>query len=192
MEEFPLDDQPRKKRRKTHMDGSLPGDIITMKKKQRFNELVQQELEMEKKSKEFHAQPLPTLSPDVNLIHTIWLKRLPVVHAKQPTHPIPFHLATDERGEAYQDQFYKKIEEEDDMEKRQAEFKAQPLPGDVVFVPKRSTKPLTQVENVELVVDKRLRERKKFDEMVKDNERLQEERRLQAELENQVNSRNLF
>ncbi|KAL0480116.1 targeting protein TPX2 [Acrasis kona] len=82
-----------------------------------------------------------------------------VVENRPPTQPKPFNLRTDVRGE-------KSFREEVKPEKK--EFKAKPMPvADKPFKPTRSTKPLTNVTNIELSSDRRARERQEFDEKIK-------------------------
>ncbi|KAG0220301.1 hypothetical protein BGX33_003561 [Mortierella sp. NVP41] len=92
------------------------------------------------------------------------------------TVPEPFSLATEARGERYQEQFRHKL-----VKWRQIEldhkFKALPLPSyPDVFVPKKSTKALTHIEPVVLQTDRRAEEREVYDQ-----ERLRKEKIAQAQ-----------
>ncbi|KAF9151670.1 hypothetical protein BG015_006373 [Linnemannia schmuckeri] len=90
----------------------------------------------------------------------------PAHHAPPPaskpslTIPEPFSLATDARGQRYQEQFRNKLTKWRQIEKEH-QFKALPLPTyPEVFVPKKSNKPLTHVEPLrELRELRALRER---------------------------------
>ncbi|KAF9926479.1 hypothetical protein FBU30_003950 [Linnemannia zychae] len=91
-------------------------------------------------------------------------------HQQHPTRkpsltvPEPFSLATEARGERYQEQFKNKLTKWRQIEK-ESQFKALPLPTyPEVFVPKKSTKPLTHVEPIHLQTDRRAEEREAFDQ----------------------------
>ncbi|KAF9127516.1 Protein tpx2 [Mortierella sp. 14UC] len=89
----------------------------------------------------------------------------------QLTVPEPFSLATEARGERYQEQFRNKLTKWRQIEKEH-QFKALPLPSyPEVFVPKKSTRPLTHVEDVHLQTDRRAEEREAFEQ-----ERLRKEK----------------
>jgi hypothetical protein len=82
----------------------------------------------------------------------------------QLTIPEPFSLVTEARGERYQEQFRNKLSRWRQIEKDQ-QFKALPLPSyPEVFVPKKSTRPLTLVEDVHLQTDRRAEEREIFEQ----------------------------
>ncbi|KAF9427579.1 hypothetical protein BGZ76_002289 [Entomortierella beljakovae] len=75
--------------------------------------------------------------------------------AAVPTIPEPFNLATESRGAHYQEQFHNKLEKWKQIEKEN-KFKALPLPVyPELFVPKKSTKPLTHSLPFHLVTDER-------------------------------------
>ncbi|KAG0252936.1 Protein tpx2, partial [Linnemannia exigua] len=102
--------------------------------------------------------------------------RKPVAHRPstskpQLTTPEPFSLATEARGERYQEQFRTKLTRWRQIEKEH-QFKALPLPSyPEVFVPKKSTRPLTHVEPVHLQTDRRAEEREVYEQ-----ERLRKEK----------------
>ncbi|CAB4383538.1 unnamed protein product [Rhizophagus irregularis] len=77
---------------------NLPGEEISKRKSQEIEERIRQEKEKMEKMREFKAQPLPTGSPDC----------LPTRPYYPPTHPKPFALLTNDRGEKYQREFYEK------------------------------------------------------------------------------------
>jgi hypothetical protein len=80
------------------------------------------------------------------------------------TIPEPFSLATDARGQRYQEQFRNKLTKWRQIEKEQ-QFKALPLPTyPEVFVPKKSNRPLTHVEPVHLQTDRRAEEREAYEQ----------------------------
>jgi targeting protein for Xklp2 len=149
----------------------LPGDRISKEKRRRFEQKLQQEVEEEQKLKEFHAQPLPPLTPS----------KLPAVNKPAPTKVKEFHLKTEERGEVYQTRLREMIETEN---VKASPFKANPLPPDNVFVPKKSTKPLTQHVDVHLATETRAEQRKIFDEHIAEQAKREEEMKEQ-EKENQ-------
>lgn len=91
------------------------------------------------------------------------------------TIPEPFSLATDARGQRYQEQFRNKLTKWRQIEKEH-QFKALPLPTyPEVFVPKKSNKPLTHVESVHLQTDRRAEEREAYEQ-----ERLRKEKIAQV------------
>ncbi|KAL3860699.1 hypothetical protein ACJMK2_010790 [Sinanodonta woodiana] len=143
-------------------------DKLLMQKKE---EKIQEILEEEKRARDFVANPLPNLSPDV----------LPPKKVKPPTRPESPHLKIDARGakraaewkaknlavsglDSFSRQ-HQKVEEQLNREREAAIFKA--LPSTVVhkepFLPKKSTKVLTEVSNVELSTVKRAMQREAFD-----------------------------
>ncbi|KAG0201848.1 Protein tpx2 [Mortierella sp. GBA30] len=80
------------------------------------------------------------------------------------TVPEPFSFVTDARGERYQEQFRNKLVRWKQIEKEQ-QFKALPLPVyPELFIPKKSTKPLTHTEAIALQTDKRAEEREVYEQ----------------------------
>ncbi|KAG0286833.1 hypothetical protein BGZ96_009123 [Linnemannia gamsii] len=87
------------------------------------------------------------------------------------TIPEPFSLATDARGQRYQEQFRNKLTKWRQIEKEH-QFKALPLPTyPEVFVPKKSNRPLTHIETVHLQTDRRAEVREVYEQ-----ERLRKEK----------------
>ncbi|EPZ34420.1 TPX2 domain-containing protein [Rozella allomycis CSF55] len=157
---------PKKKRKRAHsFDGTLPGDFIMMQKKEKFKRLIEQQKEEERKLSEFKAQPLPPLEPGL----------LPKVAKKSPTIPVPFSLSDSVRR--------KEQVLEDGHDEYQ--FKANPLPPDTVFIPKKSTKPLTQAEDILLQTEVRCQERRLFDDHVKQVKQQEEQMQKEKEIEMQ-------
>ncbi|EXX75399.1 hypothetical protein RirG_042120 [Rhizophagus irregularis DAOM 197198w] len=78
------------------------------------------------KMREFKAQPLHTGSPDC----------LPTRPYYPPTHPKPFALLTNDRGEKYQREFYEKVRKEQEYYKENR-FHAQPLPNFEPEIPRK-------------------------------------------------------
>ncbi|PVD20655.1 hypothetical protein C0Q70_18813 [Pomacea canaliculata] len=99
-------------------------------------EKIKQTLEEEKRAREFHAQPLPSLEPG----------ELPPKMAREPTKPEPFMLETDVRGSKYTQEIVQKLKDEEEQKKAMV-FKAQPnlIIYKEPFLPAKSTKPLTAV-----------------------------------------------
>lgn len=81
------------------------------------------------------------------------------------TVPQPFNLRTQTRGERYQEQFDSKLKKWKQIEKEH-QFKALPLPAHraPLFVPKKSTKPLTCSSTIVLQTDKRAEDREHFEQ----------------------------
>ncbi|KAF9962625.1 Protein tpx2 [Mortierella alpina] len=96
------------------------------------------------------------------------------VHTAKPalTVPEPFSFVTDARGERYQEQFRNKLGKWKQIEKEQ-QFKAIPLPEyPDMFVPKKSTRPLTHSEPVVLQTDRRAEEREIYEQERRRKEKL--------------------
>ncbi|KAF8941430.1 hypothetical protein BGZ47_007381 [Haplosporangium gracile] len=109
-------------------------------------------LSQDKNRKPAHHDPSPTSKPSLTM-------------------PEPFSLATDARGQRYQEQFRNKLTKWRQIEKEH-QFKALPLPTyPEVFVPKKSNRPLTHVEPVHLQTDRRAEEREAYE-----RERLRKEK----------------
>ncbi|KAG9324607.1 hypothetical protein KVV02_004101 [Mortierella alpina] len=88
------------------------------------------------------------------------------------TVPEPFSFVTDARGERYQEQFRNKLGKWRQIEKEQ-QFKALPLPEyPDMFVPMKSTKPLTHTEPVVLQTDRRAEEREVYEQERRRKEQL--------------------
>ncbi|CAB5389062.1 unnamed protein product [Rhizophagus irregularis] len=105
---------------------NLPGEEISKRKSQEIEERIRQEKEKMEKMREFKAQPLPTGSPDC----------LPTRPYYPPTHPKPFALLTNDRGEKYQREFYEKVRKEQEYYKENR-FHAQPLPNFEPEIPRK-------------------------------------------------------
>ncbi|XP_069698789.1 targeting protein for Xklp2-like isoform X2 [Periplaneta americana] len=151
-------------------------DKQLLKKKE---EHIKKVLEEEKKTREFHARPLPSCikSPSSQ-------KHVSLV----ATQPSPFKLEVDKRGMTKQQQLKMKLEEEARELQQAAQFKARP--ATVVklkpFEPKKSDRPLTDITSVELNTERRAKEREEFDMKVKmEQEEVEEMRRKREEEEKQ-------
>ncbi|KAJ3178246.1 Protein tpx2 [Gaertneriomyces sp. JEL0708] len=142
----------------------LPGDEISRRKREEFEEKLRKMKDEEEQAKQFHAQPLPVDDPDP----------LPYVPMKPPTQPEPFSLETDLRGEFAKLSLQEKLQEEERERRRRKEFRAQPLPVVEPFMPQPSHKPLTDVENVVLHTDVRAEERRAYEEMKRRKEEMEE------------------
>ncbi|KAK3608033.1 hypothetical protein CHS0354_031019 [Potamilus streckersoni] len=153
-------------------------DKLMMQKKE---EKIQEILEEEKRARDFVANPLPNLSPDV----------LPPKKVKPPTRPESPHLKIDARGAKRAAEWKAKVEEQLNKEREAAIFKA--LPSTVVhkdpFVPKKSSKVLTEVSNVELSTVKRAMQREAFDMHRKAQEAELEAAKRQREMEKEEEER---
>lgn len=141
-----------KKRKNAEEPFELPGEKISRKKRQKFAESLKAEEEELKAARQFHSNPLPPSTPDV----------LPAKKARTATKSAPFHLITEERGAHHQEKF--EMDHKDDGSTSTfAPFKAAPLPPDTVFIPKKSTKALTQVDDIVMHTEERLKERSAFE-----------------------------
>ncbi|KAG0205923.1 hypothetical protein BGX28_002565 [Mortierella sp. GBA30] len=96
------------------------------------------------------------------------------------TVPEPFTLETEARGERHQERFQKKLERWKRIEREQ-QFKALPLPVySDLFIPTKSSRPLTRPEPVVLQTDRRTKERHVVErEKTKDRNRNYKEKVLQ-------------
>ncbi|KAK7483069.1 hypothetical protein BaRGS_00025732 [Batillaria attramentaria] len=141
-------------------------------------EKIKQVLEEERRAREFHAQPLPSLDPD----------ELPAKMPKEPTKQEPFQLETDVRGMRYSQELAHKVgsmklEEEEEEFRRAAQFHAQPnrIKDRKPFIPAKSAKPLTEVSDFELNSDRRAVQREEFELRKKEREVELEGQRRQRE-----------
>ncbi|KAG9287544.1 hypothetical protein G9A89_019605 [Geosiphon pyriformis] len=129
---------------------SLPGEEISRRK----NEVMQINLKgkklCEENARKFKARPLPSDSPDA----------LPPIAPHPVTHPNPFKLKSDQRGENYQHNFRQKLNLQEQHEKQSKQFRANPVHKVVPNPPKKSTKALTEPRGFNFRTDKRLAERK--------------------------------
>jgi len=122
--------------------------------------------EEEKKAREFHARPLPSLSPDL----------VPVKTGKL-TDIAPFKLATDERGVIKEEKWKSQIMQERENVKEMSKFKAKPCK--VIhqdgFKVKPTPKPLTEVSEFKLNTEERSRKRGSYEIMKKEMQRVKED-----------------
>ncbi|XP_033755054.1 LOW QUALITY PROTEIN: targeting protein for Xklp2 homolog [Pecten maximus] len=131
---------------------------VKVKKEEKIKEI----LEEEKRAREFQAQGCPSQTFDT----------LPQKQTKLPTMPQPFHFDNDSRGAKRAEEWSRKIEEELRQQREQATFKA--TSSDVLikkpFIPAKSLKPLTDVNDFELNTDKRSKTREAYDQRRKAQE----------------------
>ncbi|CAH1780160.1 unnamed protein product [Owenia fusiformis] len=122
-------------------------------KQKQKEEKIQQILEEEKRAREFKAQLLPPLSPN---------QGVPEKRPKPPTEPEPFHMEVDNRGAKKAEEWSKQMEEE---LKQQREFKANPAKVTQCkpFVPMKSTKPLTELNEFDLNTERRAGQREEYE-----------------------------
>ncbi|RGB28851.1 hypothetical protein C1646_715132 [Rhizophagus diaphanus] len=147
---------------------SLPGEEISKRKSQEIEERIRQEKEKMEKMREFKAQPLPTG------FHNC----LPTRPYYSPTHPKPFALLTNDRGEKYQREFYEKVRKEQEYYKENR-FHAQPLPNFKREIPRKpECPPPTEPIGFFFFTDTRMEERHIYDEHRRFREKVAEEQRL--------------
>ncbi|CAG8450375.1 9068_t:CDS:2 [Acaulospora morrowiae] len=164
---------------------TLPGDEIHKRKSNEIEEKIQRELEEMVNARKFKAQPLPSDSPD----------RLPPRHYYPLTHPRPFRLETESRGEKYQRYFHERLREMSEREKEN-QFRATPLPNLEPHIPKKPELP-PPTKPIEFVfhTSTRLEERKAFDDQRKIRESvaeiLREQKRKEEEVRNAEEIRRL-
>ena len=95
-------------------------------------------------------------------------------------------METDIRHMIYQISLEEKLEHERLEQQRAKHFRAQPLPHDEPFVPKRSDRPLTEVDDVVLFTEMRSEERRAFEEMLKQKEEMEQRERERMKREQEV------
>ncbi|GJJ73405.1 hypothetical protein EMPS_05763 [Entomortierella parvispora] len=114
----------------------------------------------------------------------------PVVRKELRTIPVtvpePFTLATEKRGDRHQERFRRKLDKWKRIDREHA-FKALPVPVyPDLFIPSKSTRPLTRPENVVLHTDKRSEERKALEAERQGNYRILQEMRVQEAREQEL------
>ncbi|KAJ8330610.1 hypothetical protein O5D80_001133 [Batrachochytrium dendrobatidis] len=148
---------------------SLPGDPISKRKHQEFIEAVEQENAQLHSSRQFHAQPI--LSDKTH--------SLPYISPPQLTQPRPFALHTDTRGALHRRDLEKQLAQSAEEEERQRQFHANPVPDLHPFVPKKSSLPLTEIQEIVLHTDIRAEERGAYEDQRRQRE--QEEAQVLAQ-----------
>ncbi|RUS21449.1 hypothetical protein BC937DRAFT_92666 [Endogone sp. FLAS-F59071] len=165
-------------------DIRLPGDEAAARRKREMENKIQKEREEEELKRNFKAQPMPskTLPPP------------PPAPVFPLTQSHPFTFETDARGEQYQASFREKLRMWQQIDKENKKFRAQPIPSFIEkpFVPKKSTKPLTEVNEVQLhtetraeerrVLEEQMKEREKIDEMIREKKRKEDMEREKEEI----------
>ncbi|ESO82677.1 hypothetical protein LOTGIDRAFT_109083, partial [Lottia gigantea] len=116
---------------------------------------IQQVLDDEQKAREFHAQPMPQLDEPVGI---------PEKQGKKWTMPVPFEFEVDFRSSRRAEDSQSR-NEEDMLSDDKTVFKARPLTViyQEPFVPKKSTKPLTDVSDFELFTERRAAKRESYE-----------------------------
>lgn len=146
-------------------------------------QMIQQVYEEERRAREFHAQPLPDPVPDA----------LPPKKAKTITKPEPFQMEIDKR-KSKSDDWSRKVEEDLKQQRTLAQFKARP-PVSLLkepFIPKKSTKPLTDLDEFPLHTEKRNESRLEWEQWKKDQEQqICEHRRAQEKLRQEESERHV-
>ncbi|XP_050396038.1 targeting protein for Xklp2 homolog isoform X2 [Patella vulgata] len=139
---------------------------------------IQQVMEEEQKAREFHAQPMPDLEEPVGI---------PPKNPKEITEPVPFEFEIDFRSSrrAEDTSSCSSTRFEEDM---QVPFKAKPVTViyQEPFIPKKSTKPLTDVTEFELNTERRAANRESFDNHIKHKEAEMEASKRQREHEEKL------
>ncbi|KAG0046857.1 hypothetical protein BGZ83_007986 [Gryganskiella cystojenkinii] len=107
-------------------------------------------------------------------------------HTIPVTVPEPFTLATESRGERHQERFQRKLDKWKRIDREHA-FKALPLPTyPDLFIPNKSTRPLTRPEDVVFHTDKRLEERRTLDAERQYKDQILQEMRAQEAREQEL------
>lgn len=144
-----------------------PFDLETEKRRIESEFKKQQQIEQERKqleeARKFKARPMRIASPF-----------RPVLELKI-TEPEPFQLESEEKHYLAQQKLMQQIAEEEEKRKKAMEFKARPFKEPKPFVPKKSNKPLTEIDEFALNSDVRSQKRRLFDEMMHEKELLAQE-----------------
>ncbi|KAL2919499.1 hypothetical protein HK105_201146 [Polyrhizophydium stewartii] len=165
--------QPRIEHRKIEpVDFELPGDAISRRKHQEFLAAVEKEKAERERERRFVAHPILS---DVPIPP-------PAVPAPQLTEPKPFALMTDLRGAIHQSALEQRLAREQEAERQRRAFHANPLPDAEPFVPKKSDKPLTEIQPIVLHTDVRAHERSDYEETKRQRELEEERLKTEAEL----------
>lgn len=88
---------------------------------------------------------------------------MPPLKVRPLTKPDPFDLLSDRRYEQHHAELERRIREEEAKLEEMRHFNARPVPHPVPFLPKKSTKPLTQVEDFELHSTERAERRQEWE-----------------------------
>ena len=140
---------------------------------QKKEEKIHDVYKEEERLREFKAQPLPSDSPDP----------LPAVSSKCCTSFKPFALNTDNRGAKKAEKWIQKVKSELEEGRTKATFKAKPckVVHDAPFVPQKSKKPLTEVNEFALNTNHRAERREELEVSKKEREQIDEELRRERE-----------
>lgn len=114
----------------------------------------------ERRLREFKARPVPVAVEDESAAFK------PAPAAAPLTEPAPFKLRSVAKHDEWQSEFVKQMEAEMQVEAEAKNFKARPLPPTTFnggFVPRKSTKPLTDHDDLVLASDRRAEERAQFE-----------------------------
>ena len=148
----------------------LPGDDISKRKLEQFHAKLERETAEQIEKRKFQAQPIMTFDQKA-LVH---------VEKRPLTEPEPFKLLSEVKHKQFIEKLKEKQMKEEEEKENLRRFKAAPLANNEVFVPKKSTKPLTQYEEPKFKLEERLAQRHKFDEEIR-----KKEQKLKEEKENQ-------
>ena len=133
--------------------------------------------EEERKAREFKARPIPVAVESDDAAFR------PAPATNKLTEPKPFHLRSVAKHEEWESQFMRKMAEETAAEAEAKRFHARPAPATThsgAFVPEKSTKALTDHDNLQLATDRRAEQRAQFEYEVKQRKAAAEEARRAA------------
>ena len=154
----------------------FPGDSIAEEKRKKFQEALERERQEAQLARQFRARPVPDYST-MNQRHGSCENLRPL------TKPEPFNLESERRHKQYQEELKHKLQEEEERFAKERQFHSRPAPHVAPFMPKKSTRPLTQTEQVHLHSSERAIKRQEFEEHLKCKEReaIERERKLEEE-----------
>lgn len=152
---------------------SLPGDMITEEKRKRFKEALEREKIAMEQARQFKARPAPKNPHPVGSewhLHEFTVQVTLRTAARPLTKPEPFSLSSEFRSKNYKEKWQKKILEEETRQMEERQFHSRPVPHAVPFLPKKSTKPLTQIEQIKLYSSERAEKRREYEERIRKRE----------------------
>jgi hypothetical protein len=134
------------------MPFNLESDQRHYESEMRRNKQLEEERRRAEEAKQFKARPVPVVEP---FRPTLELKI---------TEPQPFQLKSEELHDIAVAIHQQKIAKEEDQRRKKAEFHALPIKSCKPFEPKRSSKPLTEIDpNFQLSSESRAEQRKVFE-----------------------------
>lgn len=140
---------------------TLPGDSIHEQNQKDLQSKTEMDLQDSIRQREFKANPL------------IASEKFAVDYSTKITEQAPFQLLTNVRGEMHQKVMKEQLEKNEQAALDAKQFHANPLPSSDHFIPARSNKPLTEIQEFTSYSELRMEDRKVYEE--DQSRRMQEE-----------------